>query len=114
MQILAIWREELDGIVSVDTFEGSFAYAAQTAPTPPSDVGDAAVRRAVEQTLLKPEATPDEVDVFVSAAVAERFFGVCVNGCHVKSVHAAVIDTDVKVRQGSPVDCGVRVEHISI
>lgn len=48
-------------------------------------VGDVAAR--IEHTLLRPEATPDQIDALCDEAIEYGFAGVCVNPIH---VHRAV------------------------
>jgi deoxyribose-phosphate aldolase len=44
--------------------------------------------RRIEHTLLRPEATPDQIDALCDEAVACGFVGVCVNPIHVRRAAA--------------------------
>ncbi|MEM1354226.1 MAG: deoxyribose-phosphate aldolase [Planctomycetota bacterium] len=54
----------------------------------------------IDHTLLKAEATLDEVDRVVDEALAHGFASVCVNGCYVKHVRERLAGSSVKT-------CGV-------
>ncbi|MEM0915963.1 MAG: 2-deoxyribose-5-phosphate aldolase, partial [Planctomycetota bacterium] len=54
----------------------------------------------IDHTLLKPEATADDVKQIVHEAVEHGFASVCVNGCWISAVAPALRGTGVKA-------CGV-------
>lgn len=49
-----------------------------------------------DHTLLKPEATPDQIDTLCKEAIAADFYSVCVNSCYVPQVFKALSGSDVK------------------
>jgi len=51
----------------------------------------------IDHTLLKPEATTEDVLKICEEAVTYHFYSVCINADHVKTVADAVKGTDVKV-----------------
>jgi len=50
-----------------------------------------------DHTLLKPEATNEQIDELVKEAKEYDFYSVCVNTCYVSRCYVALKDTDVKV-----------------
>ncbi len=50
-----------------------------------------------DHTLLKPEATNEQIDELVKEAKEYDFYSVCVNTCYVSRCYDALKDTDVKV-----------------
>ncbi len=50
-----------------------------------------------DHTLLKPEATRDQIDELCKEAKENDFFSVCVNTCYVARCYELLKDTDVKV-----------------
>src|SRR5580704_13583123 len=58
---------------------------------------DRAVARLIDHTILKPEATRDEVMQVCTEAVQYEFASVCVNSFWTKSVAAELRDSPVKV-----------------
>jgi len=50
----------------------------------------------IDHTLLKPEATPPDVDRLCDEAIEFHFAGVCVNPCHVRQVTAKVSKARVR------------------
>ena len=50
-----------------------------------------------DHTLLKPEATNDQIDKLCEEAREYDFYSVCVNTCYVARCYDALKDTDVKV-----------------
>jgi deoxyribose-phosphate aldolase len=51
----------------------------------------------IDHTLLKPDATPEQVKRLCAEAREHHFASVCVNGGYVPVAHAALADTKVKV-----------------
>lgn len=51
----------------------------------------------VEHTLLKQDATTEELNKLYEEAKTHNFRGVCVNPCYVKSAKSALENTDVKI-----------------
>lgn len=49
-----------------------------------------------DHTLLKPEATPEQIDTLCKEAIASDFYSVCVNSCYVPRVSKALNESDVK------------------
>lgn len=56
-----------------------------------------ALARMIDHTLLKPEATPDQIDVLCAEAREYEFATVCVNPIYVKRAAQALAGTPVKV-----------------
>jgi deoxyribose-phosphate aldolase len=50
----------------------------------------------IDHTTLQPTATPADIDALIAEAIEYRFAAVCVNGCYVKQVAAAMGDTPIK------------------
>ena len=50
-----------------------------------------------DHTLLKPEATNEQIDKLLKEAREYDFYSVCVNTCYVSRCYDALKDTDVKV-----------------
>ena len=50
-----------------------------------------------DHTLLKPEATSDQIDKIIEEAREYDFYSVCVNSSYVSRCYEALKDTDVKV-----------------
>jgi len=55
------------------------------------------LNKYIEHTLLKQDATTDELNKLYSEAKQYNFRGVCVNPCYVKSAKGYLKDTEVKV-----------------
>lgn len=55
------------------------------------------LNRLIDHTLLKPEATPDDIKRVCSEAKQYRFFSVCINTHYVPLVAAELEGSDVKV-----------------
>ncbi len=55
------------------------------------------IARMIDHTLLKPEATPDDVAKLCSEARDYHFASVCINPSYVKQSYEILKDTDVKV-----------------
>jgi len=51
----------------------------------------------IDQTLLKPHATIEEVENFLEEAKIYKFFAVCINPCHAKLAVEKMKDSGVKV-----------------
>lgn len=51
----------------------------------------------IEHTLLKPTASPKDIEQLCREAVAHDFYGVCVNGCYVGIAKENVKNSEVKV-----------------
>lgn len=49
-----------------------------------------------DHTLLKPEATPEQIDALCKEAISADFYSVCVNSCYVPQVFKALSGSDVK------------------
>lgn len=54
------------------------------------------VLKLIDHTLLKAEATPEQIDKVVAEAREYGFASVCVNGCYVSRVAAGLKDSGVK------------------
>lgn len=63
--------------------------------------------RVIDHTLLRPTATPHDIDVLCEEAMHYSFFSVCVNPCYVKQSVARLKDTGIKVCTviGFPLGC---------
>ena len=55
------------------------------------------LNRYIEHTLLKQNATREEVKKLLDEAIEHNFLGVCVNPCNVKFAKEYLINTNVKV-----------------
>jgi len=65
---------------------------------PPVDLSDpAAIAAAIDHTLLKPEATADQVRKLCAEAARHHFASVCINPSYVALAAAALHDSDVPV-----------------
>lgn len=53
--------------------------------------------KAIEHTLLKPDATHTDLDTLAQEAMTHGFGAVCVNSCHVKRVYDILKDSHVNV-----------------
>jgi deoxyribose-phosphate aldolase len=53
--------------------------------------------KAIDHTLLKPDATHTDLDVLAQEAMTHGFGAVCVNSCHVKRVYDILKDSSVRV-----------------
>ena len=51
----------------------------------------------IEHTLLKQDATTEELIKLLEEAKTHKFKGVCVNGCNIKTAKDYLKDTDVKI-----------------
>lgn len=49
-----------------------------------------------DHTLLKPEATPEQIDALCREAISAVFYSVCVNSCYVPQVSKALSGSDIK------------------
>lgn len=49
-----------------------------------------------DHTLLKPEATPEQIDALCKEAISADFYSVCVNSCYVPQVFKALSGSEVK------------------
>lgn len=58
---------------------------------------DSSVARMIDHTLLKPEATPEEISKLCSEAMTYNFASVCINPCYVKMCNELLKGTQVKV-----------------
>ena len=58
---------------------------------------DKAIARMIDHTLLKPEATPDEIKKLCEEARTYDFASVCVNPCYVPLCHELLSGSKVKV-----------------
>ena len=55
------------------------------------------LNKYIEHTLLKQNASREEVRKLLDEAIEYNFFGVCVNPCNVKFAHEYLKNTDIKV-----------------
>ena len=55
------------------------------------------LNKYIEHTLLKQNATREEVEKILNEAIEYNFLGVCVNPCNVKFAKEYLKDTDIKV-----------------
>lgn len=55
------------------------------------------LNKYVEHTLLKQDATQEELVKFFEEAIEHKFFGVCINPCHVKFAKEYLKNSDVKI-----------------
>lgn len=66
--------------------------------TPPAPVtADTPLARFIDHTLLKPEATPSQIEQLCAEARSHNFASVCINGVYVPLAAALLRDSDVKV-----------------
>lgn len=57
---------------------------------------DKNLNKYFDHTLLKPEATPEQIDVLCKEAISADFYSVCVNSCYVPQVSKALSGSGVK------------------
>ena len=57
---------------------------------------DKNLNKYFDHTLLKPEATPEQIDALCREAISADFYSVCVNSCYVPQVSKALSGSDVK------------------
>ncbi|NLS76032.1 MAG: 2-deoxyribose-5-phosphate aldolase, partial [Chloroflexi bacterium] len=57
----------------------------------------AQIAKTIDHTLLKPEATPAQVDQICDEAIAHGFAAVCVNPCNVRQVAQRLAGSGVHV-----------------
>lgn len=62
-----------------------------------NEIVDMNVARMIDHTLLKPEATPDEIKKLCEEAKTYNFVSVCINPCYVKLSYELLRGTPVKV-----------------
>lgn len=55
------------------------------------------LNKYIEHTLLKQDATREELKKLFDEAIENKFFGICVNPCHVKFAKEYLKDTGVKI-----------------
>jgi len=55
------------------------------------------IAQYIDHTLLKPTATTADIKALCSEARKHQFYALCVNGCHVRTAHAELIGSDVKL-----------------
>ena len=55
------------------------------------------LNKYIEHTLLKQDATENDLIKLFDEAKENNFFGVCVNPCYVKLAHEHLKDSDVKI-----------------
>ncbi len=55
------------------------------------------IEKYFDHTILKPDATLDQIKVLCQEAIEYGFYAVCVNSCHVQLACSELKDTDVKV-----------------
>lgn len=51
----------------------------------------------IDHTILKPTATEEDIINLCSEAKTHRFYGVCVNGCHIPLAKKELLDSPVKL-----------------
>ncbi len=51
----------------------------------------------IEHTLLKQDATQEELKKLFNEAIENKFLGICINPCHVKFAKEYLKDSDVKI-----------------
>lgn len=61
------------------------------------DQFDRTLAGMIDHTLLKPDATPDEVKTLCKEAAQYHFASVCVNPCHVRQCAIALLNSGVAV-----------------
>lgn len=54
------------------------------------------LNRLIDHTLLKPDATPEEIETLCAEAREYHFYSCCVNSSYARQVHAALEGSDVK------------------
>lgn len=55
------------------------------------------LNKYIEHTLLKQDATQEELKKLFDEAIENKFLGICVNPCHVKFAKEYLKDSDVKI-----------------
>ena len=93
--------EELDEVwasVSAKVQRGAVSETAYLrASTYLQDLDNADIAEYIDHTLLKPEATSDDIERLCGAAWEHRFAAVCVNGCWVEFCRARLEGSGVKI-----------------
>jgi len=73
------------------------AEGASAAPAGPAGLRPADLARYIDHTLLKPEATEEQINLLCAEAAAHHFFSVCVNSRWVEHCARKLGGTGVKV-----------------
>ncbi len=73
------------------------AFAAARSPAAIPDLGPAQLARMIDHTLLKPEATPDDIRKLCAEAIQYNFWSCCVNSAMVPVAAQALRGSPVKV-----------------
>lgn len=73
------WRVELEARAEAIVAEQAVSYVEPAAV----DLARAELAAMIDHTILKPDATPAEVEAICREAVEHGFASVCVNACHV-------------------------------
>lgn len=55
------------------------------------------INKYIDHTLLRPEASPDDISALCSEAAEYGFYAVCVNPCYVRQAAAELRSCGVKV-----------------
>ncbi|NLD19278.1 MAG: deoxyribose-phosphate aldolase [Clostridiales bacterium] len=68
-----------------------------------------------EHTLLKSNATDEDIKKLLDEALKYNFYGVCVNGCHVATASEYLKGSDIKVVTviGFPLGCGSTASKVA-
>lgn len=66
-------------------------------PLASSTITSESMAKAIDHTVLKPDATHTDLDILAEEAMTHGFGAVCVNSCHVKRVYGKLKDSSVHV-----------------
>ena len=55
------------------------------------------ISKFIDHTLLKPTATPEDINLLCEEAIKHNFFAVCVNGCYVSTAKKNLNNTTVRI-----------------
>jgi len=66
-------------------------------PASNAAITSASMAKAIDHTILKPDARPVDLEVLAQESITHGFGAVCVNSCHVEQVYSMVKDSSVQV-----------------
>ena len=90
-------RNVIDQPVAVKNIIENGAERIAAGPGIGEELTNKDIARMIDHTLLKPEATPDEIKKLCEEAKTYGFASVCVNPCYVTLCRDLLKDSDVKV-----------------
>lgn len=72
-------------------------FESQFNPAEPKDVSEVDLAKAIDHTLLKPDASLEDIQVLCDEAAKNNFFSVCVNPVWVKMAASRLFFADTKI-----------------